>query len=379
MKLRSYIIFFLLFGVLPDFYITLVVLPSSQLIWKFLVVLPSLPALICLLYIAAGKYYTESITLFSYLIFIFEFPKFIFLLFSSAGRYILGIAHPTADWIAFGAGAAVSAFFCTLIFHVTTHLVVKEVEISLKGLPEQFKGLRVCQLTDMHLGSFGKNINYIRRVVDTTLELKPDLILFTGDLVNFDSREALPYLDELSRLEAPLGIFAIRGNHDYLMHGYHHTPEGRELDKARVLEIERGLGWNVLLNSNAILTRNGAQLALVGVENITSNPYLYADGGDLKKACDGLPDGIFKILLSHDPSHWRMEVVPCADIPLTLSGHTHGLKYKLIGLRPSTWKLPNYAGIYRQGEKILYVSEGLGSAFAFRLGGYPKIDIITLI
>lgn len=374
MKFRAYVIFFLLFGVLSDLYTCLLFLP---LLWDIILCIPTLAALVCLFFIGAGVQYTPSLRIFSYLIFIFEFPKFIFMLFSSIGIYLLGIPRGPGAWIAFGVGAGVSLFFSYLIFYSTRHLKVHSQELAFEGLPKEFDGLRICQLTDFHLGSFGKKAKYITRIVDTTMSLKPDVILFTGDLVNFEAAEAESYLEVLARLSAPYGVFAIRGNHDYLLHG-HHNEEERKVDTEKLHSMETGLGWTVLLNENILLKKDGASIALVGVENVSSNPYFLKMGGDLKKAMEGLPEGIFIILLSHDPSHWRREVVPSSDIPLTLSGHTHGLKYKLAGLKPSHWKLPESSGIYTEGAQVLHVSKGLGSAFAFRLGGFPNIDIITL-
>lgn len=366
MKYSAYVIFFLLFGLIPDLYICLLCLPGIELWWKLLICLPTLAALVSLVLIGAGVRYTPSLRLFSYLIFIFEFPKFIFTLFSFV-----------SIWIALAVAAGVSLFFSTLIFYSTRHLKVNEVELSFEGLPEGFRGIRICQLTDFHLGSFGEKAKYIKRIVDTTLAQAPDIILFTGDLVNFESTEADSYLEQLGRLSAPMGVYAIRGNHDFLMHGYFNDAQ-READTKRLLDMERGLGWNVMLNSNVILERNGSRIALVGVDNISTNPYFLKMGGNLEKASEGLPEGIFTILMSHDPSHWRREVVPETDIHLTLSGHTHGLGIKTAGLNPAHWKLPESKGIYTRGAQVLHVSKGLGSAFAFRLGGFPNVDIITL-
>ena len=116
---------------------------------------------------------------------------------------------------------------------------------------------------------------------------------------------------------------------------------------------------------------------MAGVENTSSNAYFLETGGDLQKAFAGIPEGTFSILLSHDPSHWRSEIVPQTSVPLTLSGHTHGLRYKLVG-PISNWRLRETGGIYTEGDQVLHVSEGLGSAFSFRMGGYPNIDLITL-
>lgn len=375
MKLQSYVLFFLIFGLLPDLYIAM--LWPVGAFWTALVFLPTAALLTFLLLISMGVRYTESLRIFSYLMFLFELPKFVFMLFSALGRWVLQIPAAPAGWIALGLGAGVSAYFAYLIFYSTRHLKVHTLELAFDGLPRPFNGLRICQLSDLHLGSFGRKAAYIRQIVDTTLSQKPDLILFTGDLVNFASEEADPYLPELARLQAPLGVFAIRGNHDYLLHGYY-KGEAMKRDMERLLALEQGLGWQVLLNGNAILRKDGAEIALAGVENVSANPYFQEVGGDLNKALEGLPDGIFTILLSHDPSHWRKEVRPLGTIGLTLSGHTHGLKFKLAGHHLSHWRLPHPSGLFDEEGSRLHVSKGLGSAFAFRLGGFPNIDIITL-
>lgn len=365
MSFKAYVIFFLLFGLVPDLYIGWVYSPGSALFWKGMVCLPTLAALVSLVLIGLGKAYTESLRLFSYLVFLFELPKFVFMLLSPLG--MVGVA----------AGAAVSLFFSFLIFYSSRHLTLRCETLACEGLPASFDGLRICQLTDLHLGSFGRKAGYVTRIVDNALAQKPDIILFTGDLVNFASAEALPYREQLARLRAPMGVFAIRGNHDYLLHGYFKDDE-REKDMQRLVAIEESLGWRVLQDEHVFLQKDGERIALAGVGNISSNPYFTKLGGNLEKALEGIPAGVFTILLSHDPSHWRAGVVPRGDIPLTLAGHTHGLQYKLAGPHPSHWRLHESAGLYREKGQQLYVSAGLGSAFAFRLGGFPTLDILTL-
>lgn len=367
MRFKTYVVFFILFGVVPDIFIALLPLAGASLWWKLAVCLPTATALVFLVNIGRGVKYTESLRVLSYVIFIFGLPKFLFMLF-----YWLG-AVP-----ALCIGIAVSLFFSTLIFYVTTHLKLKETELRADRLPAAFDGLRICHIADMHLGSFGQDNPYIKRIIDLILAQKPDIVLFSGDLVNFDAREAEPYMKELARLEAPLGVYAIRGNHDYLLHGHHLTKEQRLRQTDRLLEMERSLGWTVLLNEHAIVRKGGAEIAIAGVENISGNPYFPSMGGDLKKALEGIPEGTFTILLSHDPTHWRAEVAGKAPVDLTLSGHTHGLKVKTAGPHVSSWRLKESAGIYSQGNQSLYVTRGLGSAFAFRLAGFPNVDIITL-
>jgi len=363
MKFSTYVIFFLLFGLLPDLYI--VMGTGLAPVWKGVLLLPTLAALASLAFIGMGKWYTDALRVFSYLIFIFELPKFVYMLLSPAGP------------VSIVAGIAVALTFSTLILYSSRHLKVNTETLCFRNLPSAFNGLKVCQLADLHLGSFGRRAKYVQNVIDTTLAQHPDIILFTGDLVNFASDEALPYREQLARLKAPMGVFAIRGNHDYLLHGCF-DEEQRQKDTDRLLAFEQELGWQVLLDQHAILTKDKQNIALAGVGNISTSPYFQKMGGNLKNALEGIPDGTFTILLSHDPSHWRAQVVPETNIPLTLSGHTHGLKYKLAGPHPSHWKLHENSGIYTAGEQILHVSKGLGSAFAFRLGGFPRIDILTL-
>ncbi|MBR4734939.1 MAG: metallophosphoesterase [Bacteroidales bacterium] len=364
MKFRTYVLFWVLFGVVADTVIGLTLLKGAP--WWALAAMaaPTAAAGLCLPFIGAGKHYANSLRVFSYLIFIFEFPKFL--------TALTGLILPAA-W-AVGIGAVVSAFFITFIFYVTRHLVVKETGLSFDNLPAAANGLRICHIADFHLGSFGTSSSYIRRIIDKVNELNPDLILFSGDLVNFESKEALSYKETLLKLKAK--VYSILGNHDFLLHGPHDSNEAsRKEDMARLEAFERELGWTVLRNESIQLPQG---ITLVGVDNITTNPYFRKVGGDLAKAMQGVPKDAFKILLSHDPTHWRNEVLPGTNIDLTLSGHTHGLKYKLTGLHPNHWRLHESAGLYEEGSRLLYVTAGLGSAFAFRLGGYPNIDIITL-
>jgi len=376
MKFRTFVTLFLIFSVLPDLYLLLVAFPDLAAGWKALLCLPSLVALLCLVFIGTGVRYTDSVRAFSYVSFLLELPKFLFSLvvLCSASK-----GGPTPHTVGLGLGVAVAVLlvFLGMIFGSSRHVLVNRMELAFPTLPPAFDGLTLCHLSDLHLGSFGQKAPYVRRVVDRVQELAPDLIVFTGDLVNFDPAEADSYRDVLAQLAAPLGVFSIRGNHDFLVYGCL-KGEAREAAVERLLAFERQLGWRVLLNEHVVLEKGGDALALVGVDNVSANPFFNKMGGDLRKALEGLQAGIFKILLSHDPSHWRAEVLPQSDVDLTLSGHTHGLRFKLAGRKPSHWHLPESVGLYTEKGRMLYVSEGLGSAFAFRLSGCPKIDLITL-
>lgn len=377
MKFKSFVIFFLLLGVSSDVYLLVVSAASLPLWAKALICLPSLVTFSCLPLIGLGVRYTAAVRVFSWVTFLFELPKFVLSCFSAIFRFAADMVPMTADIWAGGIGLAVSLTFFFLIFYFSRHLTVKNIQLTFPDLPEGLKGLKICQLSDLHVGSFGKAPRYIRKIVDTTLSLDPDLILFTGDLVNFSTAEVTPFLADLSRLNAPLGVFSVRGNHDYLLHG-HHSDAERQKDVDDLLAFEESIGWTVLKNQNVLLRRGDAAVAVAGVENISANPFFVDTGGDLSRAVEGIPEGVFTILMSHDPSHWRMEVLPHFGVPLTLSGHTHGLPFKFAGFHPSRWRLRESGGIYQEGGRFLHVSKGLGSAFAFRLGSFPRIDVIVL-
>ena len=377
MKFRSFVIFFLLLGVSSDVYLLLVSAAAMPLWVKAAICLPSLVTLICLPFIGLGVHYTAAVRIFSWVTFLLELPKFISALFSALFRFGVGMVPLTADLWAAGLGGAVSLSFIFLIFYFSRHLIVNNIQLTFPDLPDGLKGLRICQLADLHVGSFGKALRYIRRIVDSTLAQNPDLILFTGDLVNFSTAEVTPFREELARLKARLGVFSVRGNHDYLLHG-HHSEAERQKDVDDLLAFEESLGWTVLKNQNVLLRHSDAALAVAGVENISANPFFKDTGGDLSRAVEGIPEGVFTILISHDPSHWRMEVLPHFSVPLTLSGHTHGLHFKFAGFHPSSWRLRESGGIYQEDSRFLHVSKGLGSAFAFRLGSFPRIDMIIL-
>ena len=169
---------------------------------------------------------------------------------------------------------------------------------------------------------------------------------------------------------------AVLGNHDYCLYGFDERP-AEPLDGAmQVVEAERRMGWQVLLNEHRIITRDSAQIAVVGVENTGKPPF--PEIGDLRGAMKGLPDSTFKILLSHDPSHWRMEVLPQTDIPLMLAGHTHAAQLKVGSWSPSQWLYSEWSGLYEENKQHLYVSEDTGGTIRFRLGATPEIVVFTL-
>ena len=253
---------------------------------------------------------------------------------------------------------------------------VKEVSIESKDIPEGFDGYRIIQLSDMHVGSWEKDTRAMQKAVEIILRQNPDLIVFTGDLVNNLASELDPFMSVFSQLKAKDGVYSVLGNHDYSTYIKWETPEEQEAELESLKAKQAQMGWQLLNNRHAKLYQGNDSIALIGVENSGSHPF--PDHAKLKEAMAGT-EGMFKILLSHDPSHWRREVLPETDIQLMLSGHTHAMQTKIFGFTPAQFIYPENDGLYQEGDQMLYVNVGLGFLlYPMRLGAWPEITLLTL-
>jgi uncharacterized protein len=267
------------------------------------------------------------------------------------------------------------------------HFQVKKVNIDLAELPPVFDGLRIVQISDIHLGSWtcpGR----LEKAVDMINDLKPDVIFFTGDLMNFCSRDTGDYRRILSGMMAPEGIYAILGNHDYGDYIRWRYPELKKLDKMRLVGYERSLGWNVLLNENHILVRGHDSIAIIGVEN-WGMAARFQRVADIPKAMKGVENLPVKLFLTHDPSHWdRVVSRDHKDVDVTFSGHTHGFQMGIeccgIKWSPAEYTYPEWAGLYSRPvpashPQYIYINRGLGSiGWPGRIGEWPEITLIVL-
>lgn len=262
-------------------------------------------------------------------------------------------------------------------FRFTVH----HSEIKFPNLPEAFNGLRIVQLSDAHLGGFYGNREKLEEVVSIIEDIKPDLLLFTGDMVNNFASEMDGWTSMWSRMNAPMGKFAILGNHDYGDYSKWPTKAAKQANFNAILKQEKEMGFRVLLNENVVIERNNEQIYLAGVENWDLPPF--KQYGDLDKAMTGIPKDAFVILMSHSPSHWVHQVNEKTQIPLTLSGHTHGFQFGLeIGnfkISPVQLIYKYWAGLYKSDNQYLYVNRGLGYlAFPGRVGIWPEITLIEM-
>ncbi len=307
-------------------------------------------------------------------------PEVFFSLFLVAGALLRRRWARVGRWTMVAGGGFSVLLFLAMAYGMTLgyrHIVVKHYTYADARVPKAFDGYRIVQLSDLHLGTLHGHEDVLHEIVAKVNDCDADLVVFTGDLVNYHAAELDEFRDILSGLKARDGVISVMGNHDYAQYFRWPTPADSIADICRLQEAQRAMGWHLLLNENRIVKRGNDSIAIVGVENDGKPPF--PSLSDMKKARSGLDDSCFQILLSHDPTHWRREVLPETDIPLTLSGHTHGMQFMLFGLSPSSWFYDEWGGAYNEDRQTLYVSLGTGQVMIpFRFGAWPEINLIEL-
>lgn len=254
---------------------------------------------------------------------------------------------------------------------------VKEVALHSATLPQNFEGYRMVHISDLHLRSFQGREKSLQRLVDKINSLDADMICFTGDLVTMSPDEIDGFETMLATLSARDGIYSVMGNHDYMMYAGHKESTRDTAALIRELqEAQLGMGWHLLLDENAIIRRGADSIAVVGVQNISTSKH-FPSKGNLAKALSGT-ENCYKILLSHDPTHWEKEVTDM-NIALTLSGHTHATQFSIFGWCPAKYVYRQYRGLYEHNGQQLYVNSGIGETiFPARIGVRPEVTLITL-
>ncbi len=259
---------------------------------------------------------------------------------------------------------------------------VLKYTLSFEDLPEAFDGYKLTQISDIHSGSFD-NMDKVKYAVDLINEQESDVILFTGDIVNNKAEELRPYTNVFGKLKAKDGLFSVLGNHDYGDYVHWESEDAKRANLEDLKKIQKDIGFQLLLNESKYLEKDGERIALVGVENWGAGGFKTA--GDLKKASELINKDDFKILMSHDPSHWEKKVIQDAyHYHLTLSGHTHGMQFGIeipgwFKWSPVKWRYKYWAGIYQEAGQYINVNRGFGYlAFPGRVGIWPEITVIEL-
>lgn len=365
--LRSifYIVVMSVLAFLPDFWLWHIGVSEWPLLLAILWWVPSLLLVLAEVGLQMGVFHKLSVRVLFTTILFSAFPKVVFILFDAFLPWFFALipALGVMGWFAFG------------FIEGWKRLELKHITFTSPDLPPYFDGYRLVQITDFHLGSFPPGNDFVQKVVDATNNEEPDMILFTGDLVNNQASEVEPYLDTLGQLHAQDGIYSIWGNHDYCEYGNNHSIGALKRNRRMLYGYQESLGWHQLMNEHHVVSHGMSSIAVIGVENPGQPPF--TNRSNLKKAMKGLNPDMFKILLSHDPHHWRREVVG-KKIQLTLAGHTHAGQLKIGKWTPARMAFKEWGGAYRIGEQMLYVSSGIGGSFPFRLGAWPELTVITL-
>jgi predicted MPP superfamily phosphohydrolase len=299
--------------------------------------------------------------------------------FTNESNYISRSAF--LSWTGFILGGGL---FTSLLVGFTNkyNYKVRRIKLSFSNLPAAFKGLKIVQVSDIHSGSFTDKAA-VQRGVDVIRQQNADLILFTGDLVNDKADEMHDYMDVFDKLQAPMGVFSTLGNHDYGDYISWPSVAAKIENLERLKKIHGELGWRLLMNEHVVLERNGEGIALLGIENWSAFGR-FPKYGRMDLAHPGTEKYSFKILMSHDPSHWDAEVRPkYSDIDLTLAGHTHGMQFGVenpyFKWSPVQWFYKEWAGLYENGKQKLYVNRGYGFiGYPGRVGILPEITVIEL-
>jgi len=283
------------------------------------------------------------------------------------------------------AGLAVAAIpFTSMLYGITKgkyDFKVNKLSLSFKNLPKAFHGFKIVQISDIHSGSFDSR-EAILEGIDLINKQDADIVLFTGDLVNNDSREIEPFIDDFKKIQTKNGVYSVLGNHDYGDYKKWNSAKEKQENFDLILDYHKQMNFNLLNNQNAVITKDGQDIGIFGVENWGNPPF--PQKGDLDEALAGIENIPFKILMSHDPTHWTKKVIPHkTHFDLTLAGHTHGMQFgvEIPGFKwsPIKYIYPQWAGLYENAKQYLYVNRGFGFlGFPGRTGIRPEITVIEL-
>lgn len=306
-------------------------------------------------------------------------PKFVFSACSFLGWAHCRFHHTHNNWgnlVGLVAAVAVDIiviYGCTIGF---SRLDIRHVEYSSPDLPEAFDGYKIVQFSDAHVGTYGSShASVLRKAVDSINAQNADLVVFTGDVQNMEPKELYQFTPLLSSIRAKDGIFSVLGNHDYAQY-IKASDEKKAANERELVSLEQQFGWDLLMNSNRAIRRNGDSIVIAGMENDGRPPF--PQKADIRKTLAGVNGNAFIVMLQHDPSAWRRTILPKSKAQLTLSGHTHAGQLKIFGWSPAAISYEEWDGMYYEGDRAMNVSAGVGGFIPFRLGASNEIVVITL-
>lgn len=256
-------------------------------------------------------------------------------------------------------------------------IIVREMTYESAELPESFDGYRIVQFSDAHVGTYiGGREHLLRAVVDTINAQSPDMVVFAGDLQNREPQEIRPFVDVLGGIKAKDGVFSVIGNHDYSDY-IEATPEIKAENEKETRELERKMGWRLLVNEHEVVRRGADSIVIAGLDN-DGDGKKFPQRGDVRKALEGVSDSAFVVMAEHDPTCWRRKILPESRAQLTLSGHTHAMQFMIGNWSPASFVYKEWGGLFSEGARALIVSTGIGGFIPFRFGVPGEIVVITM-
>ena len=323
---------------------------------------------------------TTVLNFYLFLIGLLVVPNFVFALCSVIGLGIKNLFHLRRNY-GNHVGLVLVAFQWFVLVYGSTvgfdKLEIKRVDLVFDDLPEAFDGYRIVQFSDAHVGTYTTSRDYLlERAVDSINAQNADMVVFTGDLQNMRPAEVRPFVPVLGAVRAHDGVFSVLGNHDYADY-ISANDEVKTANCREMKDLQRRMGWTLLLNENRILRRGADSLVIAGMENDGESKRSPARG-NISRTLKGVADGAFVVMLQHDPSCWRRTILPESNAQLTLSGHTHAMQFVMFGWSPVAFKYKEWGGLYSENGRDLYVSTGLGGFLPFRFGVPGEIVVITL-
>lgn len=377
-------IFIILATLLPDLYIYRRYIRHRfdlSLVMRLLWWIPGAAMVaVTLVYAMIDDFAPANLTLFNIYLFMLGLivvPKLLFVLSSIAGRGVRRMTGGTRNWgNYFGLLLVLGQLYVLFTGSMagTDRLRVRRVTISVPNLPKSFDGYRIVQFSDIHLGSMRSEL--LERAVEQMNGLRPDMIVFTGDIQNMRPDELTRHTSTLCRLHAKDGVYSVLGNHDYSEYVPKLPMQQRRHNEQLTREFHANVGWQLLLNDHRIIRRGNDSIVIAGEENDGLPPF--PSKADLKRTLRGVSPRSFVVMLQHDPSAWRRSILPGSNVQLTLSGHTHGGQMSLFGLRPTSLLGREDDGLYQEAGRALFVSTGLGGFVPFRFNMDPEVVEITL-
>ena len=307
-------------------------------------------------------------------------PKCLFALCSAIGWGVKKMIRRKANY-----GNIVGVVMVVLNWYVLFYgsfvgfdqITVREVTYESAELPESFDGYRIVQFSDAHVGTYiGGREHLLRAVVDTINAQSPDMVVFAGDLQNREPQEIRPFVDVLGGIKAKDGVFSVIGNHDYSDY-IEATPDIKAENEKETRELERKMGWRLLVNEHEVVRRGTDSIVIAGLDN-DGDGKKFPQRGDVRKALEGVSDSAFVVMAEHDPTCWRRKILPESRAQLTLSGHTHAMQFMIGNWSPASFVYKEWGGLFSEGARALIVSTGIGGFIPFRFGVPGEIVVITM-